>query len=129
MTAVSPQSRPGLWWPQVGDQAAEVPEATQELRPGEAQPQAGLDGRGAVTHDGEPSFWFQAPPQEEVAQRTVGFGVLLGGEDSAQNLLRASGVSIGGDEEGVGVIPPAMGQWAPEMTVEAIDLDFLAGTR
>jgi hypothetical protein len=106
-----------------------VPEAAQELGLGEAQPQADLDSRGAVTQDSETSFWSQASTQEEVAQGTVGLLVLLGGENGAQNLLRASGISVGSDDEGVGVVPPAMGQRTPNMTVETIGLDFVAGAR
>jgi hypothetical protein len=129
VTAVPPESGAGLRRPQVGDEAAEVPEAAQELGLGEAQPQAGLDSRGAITQDSETSFWSQAPAQQEVAQGTISLLVLLGGEDGAQNLLRASGVPVSGDDEGVGVVPPAMGQRAPKMTVEAIGLDFVSGAR
>jgi hypothetical protein len=129
VTAVPPESSPGFWRPQVGHEAAEVPEAAQELGLGEAQRQAGLDSRGAITQDSETPFWCQAPTQEEVAQGTVGLLVLLGGEDGAQDFLRASGIPVGGDDEGVGVIPPAMGQRPPKMTVEAIGLDFVGGAR
>jgi hypothetical protein len=114
--------------PEIGDEAAKMPEAAQELGLGEADMKTGLDGWRAVACDDQRALRPQPAAEEEVAQGAVRFCLLLGGEDGPQDLLGASGVTVGGDEESVGVVPPAVGQWSPEMTVEAIHLHLLGGT-
>jgi hypothetical protein len=46
-------------------------------------------------------------------------------QDSAQHLLRAIRVAVYGEEQGIAVVAPAMGQFAPEVAVEPVDLNLV----
>jgi hypothetical protein len=102
-----------------------VPEAAGEASLGQAHFETGFNGGGAIGDNGETLVRREAPAQKEVAQGAIALLVLSSSQHSADDLLRAGGVSVGSEEEGVGVAAPVAGQRSPEVTVEAVHLDLL----